>query len=33
MDGYRELKQGQIVKFKIEEDPKGLQASEVIPVV
>ena len=33
MDGYREFKQGQIGEFKIKEDPKGLQASEVFPVV
>ena len=32
MDGYRVLKQGQIVEFEVEESPKGLQASEVIPV-
>jgi len=33
MDGYRVLKQGQIVEFEVEESPKGLQASEVIPVL
>jgi cold shock protein len=33
MDGYRVLKQGQIVEFEIEEGPKGLQATEAIPVI
>ena len=33
MDGYRALKQGQIVEFEIEEVPKGLQAAAVIPVL
>ena len=33
MDGYRVLRQGQIVEFEVEESPKGLQASEVIPVL
>ena len=33
MDGYRVLKQGQIVEFEVGESPKGLQASEVIPVL
>ena len=33
MEGYRVLKQGQMVEFVVEESPKGLQASEVIPVV
>ncbi len=32
MDGYRVLKQGQVVEFAVEEGPKGLQAAEVIPV-
>lgn len=32
MDGYRVLKQGQVVEFSVEEGPKGLQAAEVIPV-
>ena len=33
MDGYRVLKPGQMVEFKVEKSPKGLQASEVIPVI
>jgi len=33
MDGFRVLKQGQIAEFEVEESPKGLQASEVIPIV
>ncbi len=32
MDGYRVLKQGQVVEFEIEEGPKGNQAIAVIPV-
>lgn len=32
MDGFRELKQGQIVEFEIETGPKGEQAVSVIPV-
>ena len=32
MDGYRVLKQGQVVEFSVEEGPKGLQAAEVVPV-
>ncbi len=32
MDGYRVLKQGQVVEFVVEEGPKGLQAAEVLPV-
>ncbi|RPI23225.1 MAG: cold-shock protein [Chloroflexota bacterium] len=31
MDGYRRLEKGQQVEFSIEEGPKGLQASEVVP--
>lgn len=31
-DGYRTLKQGQKVKFKVKEGPKGLQAEEVTEV-
>ncbi len=33
MDGYRVLKQGQVVEFSVEEGPKGLQAAEVVPVL
>jgi len=32
MEGYKELKQGQIVEFEIETGPKGAQATAVIPV-
>ncbi len=32
MDGYKVLKQGQIVEYSLEEGPKGFQAAEVIPV-
>lgn len=32
MDGYKALKQGQVVEFEIEEGPKGIQAVAVIPV-
>ena len=32
MEGYRVLREGQVVEFSIEEGPKGLQASEVVPV-
>lgn len=32
MDGYRVLKQGQIVEFEVQEGPKGIQAMAVIPV-
>ena len=31
MEGYRRLKEGQQVEFSIEEGPKGLQASDVVP--
>ncbi len=30
-DGFRRLEKGQIVEFSVEEGPKGLQASVVIP--
>ncbi|MEK7324116.1 MAG: cold-shock protein [Chloroflexota bacterium] len=29
MEGYRKLKEGQMVEFSIEKGPKGLQASNV----
>ena len=32
MEGYKALKQGQIVEFEIETGPKGEQATAVIPV-
>ena len=31
-NGYRRLEKGQQVEFSIEEGPKGLQASNVVPV-
>ena len=31
-NGYRKLEQGQKVEFSLEESPKGLQASNVIPL-
>jgi cold shock protein len=31
-DGYRRLEKGQAVEFSIEEGPKGLQASHVVPL-
>ena len=30
MEGYRKLKEGQMVEFTIEKGPKGLQAANVI---
>jgi len=30
-DGYRNLEEGQKVEFSIEQGPKGLQASNVVP--
>jgi CspA family cold shock protein len=30
-DGFRRLEKGQEVEFSVEEGPKGLQASSVIP--
>ena len=30
-DGFRRLEKGQVVEFSVEEGPKGLQASVVIP--
>jgi CspA family cold shock protein len=32
MDGYRVLKQGQIVEYEVEDGPKGKQAASVVPV-
>ena len=29
MEGYRKLKEGQMVEFSIEKGPKGLQAANV----
>jgi len=31
-EGYRKLEEGQVVEFSIESGPKGLQASNVVPV-
>ena len=31
-DGYRNLEEGQKVEFSIEQIPKGLQATNVVPV-
>jgi cold shock protein len=31
-DGFRRLEKGQAVEFSIEEGPKGLQASQVVPL-
>jgi CspA family cold shock protein len=31
-DSYRRLEKGQAVEFSIEEGPKGLQASHVVPL-
>lgn len=31
-EGYRKLEEGQQVEFSIESGPKGLQASQVVPV-
>ena len=31
-DGYRSLNEGQLVEFTIEQGPKGLQASKVVPL-
>jgi CspA family cold shock protein len=32
MDGYKVLKQGQIVEYEVEDGPKGKQAVSVVPV-
>lgn len=31
MEGYRKLKEGQVVEFTVEKGPKGLQAADVTP--
>jgi len=31
-EGYRKLEEGQLVEFSVESGPKGLQASNVVPV-
>ena len=31
MEGYRTLKAGQTVQFELEEGPKGLHASNIVP--
>jgi len=31
-DGYRNLTEGQMVEFTVENCPKGLQAANVVPV-
>lgn len=32
MDGFRTLKRGQLVEFKVERRPKGLFATDVVPL-
>ncbi len=32
-DGFRRLEKGQRVEYSVEEGPKGLQASSVIPLI
>lgn len=32
IDGYRNLQEGQRVEFMIEKGPKGLQATNVVPL-
>jgi CspA family cold shock protein len=32
MNGYRNLEEGQVVEFEVQEGPKGLQAQNVRPV-
>jgi len=32
MEGYRVIKQGQIVEYEVEDGPKGKQAISVVPV-
>jgi CspA family cold shock protein len=31
-EGYRKLDEGQSVEFSVEEGPKGIQATNVVPV-
>jgi len=31
MEGYRKLKEGQVVEYTVEKGPKGLQAANVTP--
>jgi CspA family cold shock protein len=31
MEGYKKLKEGQVVEFSVEKGPKGLQATNVTP--
>jgi CspA family cold shock protein len=31
-EGYRNLTEGQMVEFTVEDGPKGLQAAEVVPL-
>ena len=31
-DGYRNLAEGQMVEFTVEDGPKGLQAANVVPI-
>lgn len=31
-EGFRRLEKGQAVEFSVEEGPKGLQASQVVPL-
>jgi cold shock protein len=33
MEGYKRLEENQKVEFSVEQGPKGLQASNVIPIV
>jgi len=32
MEGFKTLKEGQQVEFSVEEGPKGLQATNVVPL-
>ena len=32
MEGYRNLMEGQMVEFNVEDSPKGLQAVNVVPL-